>query len=136
LTVTDLYVAGTRLRLRELRDGGGGASSFKLTRKADVDARTRLLTTIYLPEEEFALLAGALSGLRLTKLRHRLHAPPGMLVSVDEFQGKLAGLILAEVESETADALAAFPFPHFAVREVTDDPSYTGGSLVKYGLPR
>jgi CYTH domain-containing protein len=136
LTVTDLYVDGTRLRLREMREGEGGASSFKLTRKADVDARTRLLTTIYLPEEEFTILAGALSGPRLTKLRHRLHAPPGVLVSVDEFQGELAGLVLAEVESETADALVAFPFPHFAVREVTDELAYTGGSLVKYGVPR
>src|SRR3569832_2395234 len=62
LYVTDLYVAGSRLRLREMRPIDGVDSVCKLTRKADVDARTRLLTTIYLSEHEYALLAAALPG--------------------------------------------------------------------------
>ena len=32
-------------------------------------------------------------------------------------------------------AMAAFPDPAFAVREVTDDPRYTGGELVRAGVP-
>ena len=58
------------------------------------------------------------------------------MVSVDRFDGPLAGLILAEAEFETAAALAAFPHPDFAVREVTDDPRYGGGALIRDGLPR
>jgi hypothetical protein len=37
---------------------------------------------------------------------------------------------------ETAEALAAFPAPDFALREVTTDRHYTGGWLVKHGLPQ
>ena len=38
-------------------------------RKADVDPHTRPITSIYLPEEEFAVLVGDLPGLRIHKLR-------------------------------------------------------------------
>ena len=136
LAVTDLYVRGTRLRLRDMRPSDGGQPLLRLSRKADVDARTRLITSIYLPEDEFAVLAVTLEGERLSKTRHRLHAPPGVVLSVDEFQGKLAGLILAEAEFQSDEALTAFSTPAFAVREVTDDPEYTGGRLAQYGRPR
>jgi CYTH domain-containing protein len=136
LTVVDLYVNGTRLRLRDMRPIDGGPPLRRLSRKADVDARTRLITSIYLPEEEFAVLAAALVGRRITKTRHRLHAPPGILLSVDEFDGALAGLVLVEAEFQTDEALAAFSAPSFAVREVTDDPEYTGGWLAHHGRPR
>ena len=135
LNVTDLYVKDTRLRLREMRPAGGGPGKLRLTRKADVDERTRLITSIYLPEEEFAILAGSLQGDRLTKVRHRLIAPEGVLMSLDEFQGSLAGLLLVEAEFDTSEALAAFPTPDFAVREVTDDARYTGAWLARHGLP-
>jgi CYTH domain-containing protein len=136
LTVADLYVTGTRLRLREMRPVDGGPGMLRLSRKADVDSTTRLITSIYLPEEEFAVLSAALTGARITKIRHRLHAPPGVLMSVDEFQGELTGLILAEAEFQTSEELAAFPVPSFATREVTHEFQYTGGSLAAHGIPR
>jgi CYTH domain-containing protein len=135
-TITDLYVTGARLRLREARPIDGGPAKLRLSRKADIDPQTRLITSIYLPEEEFAVLAAALPGVRIRKLRHRLHSPPGVLMLVDEFQGALDGLIMAEAEFKTRDLLAAFPTPDFAAREVTDDPRFTGGNLVKNGLPK
>lgn len=119
-----------------MRAVDGSSAKFKLSRKADADSRTRLITTIYLPEEEFVVLATSLPGARLKKLRHRLHSPSGIMLAVDEFQGELSGLILAETEFEMADRMADFPMPKFAVREVTDDPRYTGGNLVKNGFPR
>ena len=135
LTVNDLYVAGTRLRLREMRPIDGGPGRLRLTRKADVDAQTRLITSIYLPEDEFAVLAETLKGDRLEKVRHRLHAPAGVLMSFDEFQGDLAGLLLVEAEFQTSDELAAFPMPSFASREVTDDTRYTGAAIARHGIP-
>jgi hypothetical protein len=88
--ITDLYVRGSRLRLREARPIDGAAPMLRLSRKADVDAHTRLISSIYLPEEEFALLAASLPGVRIKKLRHRLHSPlPGVLLAVDEFQAEL-----------------------------------------------
>lgn len=107
----------------------------KLTRKADVDIHTRLITSIYLPEEEFAVLAELMPGARIKKLRHRLEAMEGITVAVDEFQGELTGLVLAEAEFETPEQLAAFPNPDFAIREVTGDLRFTGGYLVKHGIP-
>jgi CYTH domain-containing protein len=134
--ITDLYVTGSRLRLREARPLDGGPAKLRLSRKADIDPRTRLITSIYLPEEEFALLAASLHGLRITKLRYRLQSPPGVVLSVDRFQGELDGLIMVEAEFSTLDLMAAFPAPDFACREVTDDPRYSGDHLVKHGLPK
>ena len=54
---------------------------------------------------------------------------------VDEFLGELAGLVLAEAEFKTPASLAAFPAPDFAIREVTDDPRYTGIQLATRGMP-
>jgi CYTH domain-containing protein len=133
--ISDLYVTGGRLRLREARPIDGGAARLRLSRKADVDPRTRLITSIYLTEDEFAVLAASLPGVRIQKLRHRLQSAPGALLAVDEFQGDLAGLILAEAEFETSELLVAFPTPDFAAREVTHDARFTGGRLVKYGIP-
>lgn len=134
--ITDLYVTGSRLRLREARPIAGGPAKLRFSRKADVDRRTRLITSIYLTEEEFAVLAASLPGVQIRKLRHRLPSPPHVALHVDEFQGALAGLIMVEAECSTADLLAALPMPDFAVREVTDDPRFTGGDLVRNGLPK
>ena len=134
--ITDLYVDGTRLRLREARMlDGSGTAKLRLSRKADVDARTRLITSIYLPEAEFAVLAASLPGVRIAKRRHRLHSPPGALMSLDEFLGDLEGLVLLEAEFTSDDLMAGFVAPDFAGREVTDDPRYGGSALAAYGLP-
>jgi CYTH domain-containing protein len=115
---------------------GGGPPRLRFSRKADLDASTRLITTIYLTESELQVLSAALSGDRLSKLRHRLRSPDRTPMSVDEFQGDLAGLRLVEAEFETAEALAAFTPPAFALREVTDDARYTGAQLAAHGLPQ
>lgn len=133
--ITDLYVTGARLRLREARPSNGAAPILRLSRKADVDKHTRLITSIYLPEEEFAVLAASLAGPRIRKLRHRLHSPAGITLLVDEFQGELKGLFIAEAEFKSQEQLEAFEMPEFAVCEVTDDSRFTGGKLVKDGLP-
>ena len=134
-TIVDLYVTGARLRLREARPHDGGPAMLRLSRKADVDPRTRLITSIYLPENEFAVLAATLQGIRLRKIRHRLTPLAGVVLSVDEFQGELDGLRMVEAEFDTPERMASFPMPDFAIREVTDDPRFTGGHLVMNGLP-
>lgn len=133
--ITDLYVAGSRLRLREARPIDGGPARLRFSRKADVDSQTRLVTSIYLPEEEFAVLAASLPGRRIDKLRHTLRSAPGVVLSVDQFQGELGGLVMVEAEFDAFDLMVAFPTPDFAFREVTDDPRYSGGHLVEHGLP-
>lgn len=133
--ITDLYVTGARLRLREARPTDGGPAMLRLTRKADVDIHTRLITSIYLPVDEFSLLAASLSGVKIRKVRHSLTSSPGVSLMVDEFQDALAGLITAEAEFKTPETLATFQMLDFAIREVTDDPRYSGGSLARNGMP-
>lgn len=133
-TFRDLYVEGTQLRLREALPVGGGAPMLRLGRKADVSASVRLLTSIYLSPGEFRLLS-SLPGRTLQKTRHALGRVDGADVFVDVFEGPLTGLIMAEAEFETTEAMERYPMPDFAFREVTDDVRYTGGRLVVDGLP-
>jgi CYTH domain-containing protein len=133
--ITDLYITDTQLRLREAVPLEGGAPLRRLGRKADVEPAVRLLTSIYLSDKEFDLLS-TLPGKVLTKTRHHIGTRHGVEVSVDEFSGHLAGLILAEAEFEDMTTLAAYPMPDFALAEVTQDRRYTGGELVAKGLPR
>lgn len=134
--ITDLYITGTRLRLREARPIDGGASMLRLSRKADVNPETRLITSIYLPEAEFQALAAVLPGIQIRKLRHRLQSSSDVSMLIDEFQGDLQGLIMVEAEFKTPELLTNFPPPVFAAREVTDNPLFTGGYLAKNGLPK
>ena len=45
------------------------------------------------------------------------------------FEGALAGLVLAEVDGLTREAVLAVEAPEWVVREVTDDPAYWGWAL-------
>lgn len=131
--LTDLYIDGTQLRLREAVPVGGGEPMRRLGRKADVSPAVRLLTSIYLSQAEFDLLA-RLPGRRLRKTRFKVSGVTGP-ISVDQFADALSGLILAEVEFDSDEAMAAFPMPEFCKREVTADIRFTGGWLVENGLP-
>jgi CYTH domain-containing protein len=133
--ITDLYVDGARLRLREARPLSGAPAILRLSRKGDVDERTRLVTSIYLEQAEFALLAASLPGRRVRKLRHRLPPEDGVTLMVDEFEDELAGLLLVEAEFKSDAAMAAFVPPPFAGREITGDVRYTGAMLAREGRP-
>lgn len=130
--ITDLYVTDTQLRLREAVPVGGGPAQRRLSRKADLNAATRVLTSIYLQPNEFALLAG-LPGRRLIKTRHVLTPIGNVLLSIDRFEN---GLLLGEAEFEDDAAMAAFAMPDYALREVTDDPRYAGGYMAAHGVPQ
>ena len=133
-TYKDLYVEGTQLRLREAIPLDGGPPMLRLGRKADVSSSIRLLTSIYLSAEEYRLLS-ALPGRVVRKTRHALGRIDGADVFVDVFEGPLSGLIMAEAEFETVEAMGRYPMPDFAIREVTEDVRYTGGRLATDGLP-
>lgn len=131
--IEDLYVEGARLRLRAMRPSDRPAI-FKLTRKADLAPDRRLITNIYLQEAEYDLLRGRLPGRPLSKRRRYLDCQ-GVALSVDLFSGRLQGLILAELEFDTDEAMAAFAAPPALGREVTQDLRYTGGALAADGAP-
>lgn len=124
--IEDRYLTGTRIRLRRATPLDGGAPTYKLTQKIpSYAAEPGLITTFYLDEAEYRVLA-ALPAATLSKTRHSV--PP---LGVDVFEGALVGLVLAEAEFGDAQAVAAFTPGVPVVAEVTHDPRFTGGRLVK-----
>ena len=127
--ITDRYILGTRLRLRHVRDLGTDACELKLTQKIPAGQPGHVqgtITNTYLSPAEYDLLA-TLPAAVLSKTR--LNVP---LLGVDVFDAPLHGLVLAEAEFETDEEARAFRPPlEEPVAEVTDDPRFTGGSLVQ-----
>lgn len=127
--ITDRYFPRTRLRLRSMQARTGDERIDKLTQKYRSETQTACeatLTNIYLSEAEVRLFA-ALEGNVLQKTRFP-YALPGASLSIDVFEGRHQGLILAEMEME--DPGMQLPaLPAFILREVTEDPFFTGGNL-------
>jgi CYTH domain-containing protein len=124
--ITDRYIDGTNLRLREQNDDGGPAM-FKLTQKLPArasGAQQGLITSMYLSRDEHLVLA-RLPARQLTKTRHSV--PP---FGIDVFEGKLEGLLLAEAEFDSAEAADQLTIPSFVHAEVSTDDRFTGGQLV------
>jgi len=65
----------------------------------------------------------------IEKRRYRVEYN-GLIWEVDEFYGDNAGLIVAEVELESAQQM--FDKPPWAGEEVTDDPRYYNANLVNH----
>lgn len=64
----------------------------------------------------------------LTKTRHCV--PAGELTwEIDVFEGRHAGLVIAEVELSSPDQ--QLPLPPWLGKEVTDDPSYSNENLAR-----
>ena len=124
--IRDRYLTGSTLRLRRVRSGTG--SVYKLGQKvrASPDSPERLsLTNMYLSEHEFDLL-GQLEGPSLRKTRWRWPIG-GHTLSVDRFEGRLEGLILAEVELGEDEPL--LPAHGLALADVTAEDRFSGGRL-------
>jgi CYTH domain-containing protein len=129
--ITDCYIEGTTLRLRQMSEEGSSAI-FKLTQKIPArasGAQEALITTMYLTEDEFGVLENLSAksvGRTLSKTRHSV--PP---FGIDVFEGTLEGLLLAEAEFDSAAEAAALALPSFLGAEVSRDNRFTGGRLAR-----
>lgn len=122
--IVDRYLRGTRLRLRRME--GRGEPVLKLTQKIPSgmgNAQQGLITSIYLTEDEYAVLEKLPANL-LSKVRHSV-LPYG----IDIFEGELRGLVLAEAEFDSEGESKTLSLPSFLVNEVTGDQRFTGGRL-------
>jgi len=108
----------------------------RLSRKVDVDASTRLISSIYLQTSEFDLMRAALSGRTIIKRRYRIRSSTEVVLAIDVFEGELSGLMLLEAEFPSIKAMREFEPPGYAGDEVTSDHQFTGGSLSARGLPQ
>ena len=129
--IWDNYLPDTRLRLLKMRAPERGEYTLKLTQKhtlAPDDFSRCRITNTYLSADEYNLLAPVFAGREIRKNRYPFEYE-GRKYGVDFFLGPLWGLILAEIEFASDEAMNAFaPLP-FAAREVTQEEMFTGGQL-------
>jgi CYTH domain-containing protein len=120
------------VRVRQAAEDG-----YTLTVKAGRGA-VRTEIEFEINSEQFDAAWQHTGGRSVHKTRHRL--PLGdHTVELDVFHDDLHGLVLAEVEFDDDESLAAFEPPDWFGPEVTDDVSYTNASLAVHapsGLPR
>jgi CYTH domain-containing protein len=130
LQITDNYITGTRLRLRKVRDPRTNKWVVKFTQKfapQPSDLSRTLITNTYLnalEAETFAIFAAN----EIRKNRYPFEFD-GRRFSVDMFLGDLFGLVLAEISFETDAEMDAFPKPPFALLDVTNIETFSGGRL-------
>ncbi len=127
--ITDHYIPDTTLRLRKTQTEHD--VTFKLGQKLRLhphETRVIFHTTFYLSEAEYVLFISTLPSHRLEKKRLRFHGG-AMPMGIDQFQGHLEGLVLAEVDFGPNGDTSSITMPSFALAEVTDDERFTGGRL-------
>jgi CYTH domain-containing protein len=130
LQITDNYITGTRLRIRKVREPRTNKWTVKFTQKfapKPDDLSRTIITNTYLN----ALEAETLSVFNANEIRKNRYYfdYEGRKFSVDMFLGDLFGLVLAEVSFETDEELDSFPQPSFALADVTNNPTFSGGRL-------
>jgi CYTH domain-containing protein len=129
--IQDHYLTGSTLRLRRMSSGAGTVYKMGQKVRAIPGSPERVaLTNMYLSEHEFELL-GQLMGVTLHKTRW--HWPTGHhTLAVDQFEGSLAGMVLAEVELRDDEAL--LPALGLAVADVTNEDRFSGGRLAQLSV--
>jgi hypothetical protein len=122
--ISDRYVTGTRIRLREVTEADGHVVR-KLGHKVRLgDGPQRIAcTSIYLDDAEWAALA-VLPATVLRKRRHHLRLD-GRHVAVDELPD---GTLLAEIDGGD-QPVTEVPAGLDVLREVTEDEAWTGQAL-------
>lgn len=129
--ITDHYLPNTRLRLRQMQSVTSKEKIYKLTQKYCSETQKPYETTItnlYLTEAEYNHLK-VLEAKVLQKRRYS-HRASSRTFSIDVFEGRHHGLILAEIELENQSEADQVVLPPFALEDVTADPFFTGGNLV------
>ncbi len=132
LRIIDQYLKGTRLRLRRMESTGGEALAYKLGQKyrlPEHKPHQTMMTNIYLNEAEYEVFS-RLPHSTITKLRYS-YKHDGFDYSIDRFKGHLAGLLLAEIESQGKIDIASLPVPEFATKDITEDAFFKGSNLAE-----
>lgn len=127
--ITDHYFPNTRLRLRHMKSRN--EDIYKLTQKYRTETQNEYETTItnmYLTAAEYDLLE-SLKATTIQKQRYPF-TMQNYSLSIDVFEGRHRGLILAEMELERKEEAYKIVLPSFVLKDVTDDPFFTGGRLV------
>jgi CYTH domain-containing protein len=128
--ITDHYLPNTRLRLRKMESLAGNDTIHKLTQKYRAENQNPYETTItnvYLNDAEYNFLQPLEA--KIIRKRRYPYNVQNYKFSIDVFEGRHQGLILAEMEFEKTSELNELVLPMFTVKDVTDDPFFSGGNL-------
>jgi CYTH domain-containing protein/CHAD domain-containing protein len=126
------YVAiGERTEVRLRRASGW----MTLTAKRG-HGETREEHEIALYREQFEALWALTDDRQLVKTRRDLPlGEAGLTAELDVYEGALEGLIVVEVEFDSAERGRAFQPPEWFGEEVTGDPAYSNQRLASVGMP-
>jgi CYTH domain-containing protein len=113
--------AGRQVRLR--KKGKQTSLTFKVGRGAHREERE-----INLSPKQFAALWPGTAGRRLRKMRYEIPWR-GLLIEIDVYRGKHAGLVVAEVEFPNLAMCRKFKPPGWFGREVTGQKAYSNVRL-------
>ena len=129
--ITDRYFANTRLRLRHMKSVSKNEDIYKLTQKYRTETQNAyesIITNLYLTEAEYGLFESIEA--KIIQKRRYPYTMPNYSLSIDVFEGRHQGLILAEMEMENKAEAEALVLPSFVLKDVTEDPFFAGGNLV------
>ncbi len=118
---------GTEVRLRQKGD------KYFQTVKAD-GGLVRPEMEIEITRDQFNGLWSTTEGRRVEKVRYEI-AHGDAKIEFDVYSGKLAGLLIAEVEFPSIEASRSFAPPSWFGKEVTEDKRYKNKNLALEGLP-
>src|SRR5205809_6316787 len=113
--------AGRQVRLR--KKGKTASLTFKMGRGSSREERE-----IKLSPKQFAALWPATAGRRLRKLRYEIPWK-NLLIELDIYRGRHAGLVVAEVEFPNRASCCRFKAPWWFGREVTGEKRYSNVRL-------
>ena len=113
--------AGRQVRLR--KRGHTTSLTFKVRRDSHREERE-----IKLSPKQFAALWPGTAGRRLRKMRYEIPWE-GLLIELDIYRGRHAGLVVAEVEFPDRASCRRFKAPWWFGREVTGEKRYSNVRL-------
>jgi adenylate cyclase len=122
---------------------GGDGSEARLRRRAEHTSLTvkqggglvRREEEIDITDAQFERLWPLTEGRRIEKTRYEIPQSSGLVIELDIYEGALAGLLIAEVEFQSAAGAERFvPLPWFGL-DVTRDDAYKNRRLAIDGLP-
>jgi adenylate cyclase len=113
--------AGRQVRLR--KSGSAASLTFKVARSSHREERE-----IKLGPKQFAALWPGTAGRRLRKVRYEIPWD-NVMIEIDIYRGRHAGLVVAEVEFANSASCRRFKAPSWFGREVTGEKRYSNVRL-------
>lgn len=140
LQIFDNYIENTRLRLRSIRSPETKEWKWVLEQRFSLDGSGQwAVSEIYLDENEHHVFE-SFEGREIQKneriqtdeirKNRYFYESSGWQFEIDLFLGELWGLILAQINFQTAEEMRELEAPSFAVREVTGNEFFSGRNLV------